>query len=297
MAFTTIAALCIIAIIVIAVNLPESTPSEHELEETWRNEAMAYIDDLISIYDDKPDVVEVEQVSSDYRYYRIYLYSNKSLSRLKRYIENSRHMIDYTGADFGASPISDTYIYVDERLVSDKTDFFYYAQNETICFIFDEADAFEFQEYLIEIINTTDSSEVVRMIENDFSGAASNKGRAGEEYSAAIANGRGGITKNSSGLSGGVNIATNGSASFGGENLVVNSTTFSGVGDIAANSSALLGEENIKANGSTLFHAESIAVESYVSSAEQKMNLFPSPPSDVYVYVDEHLWQHSAANP
>jgi hypothetical protein len=147
-----IATMIVIALTVIAVR--ELQP------EIWRYEAMAYIDSLIFLYDDKPDIVKGALATPDIMD-RVYLYSDKSLNKLKGCIENAPYVADYTGVLFGASPPSDVYVYVEERITSDGAEFWYYAPNKLIYFVFDKADAAEFHEYLIEIANAEDSSGVV----------------------------------------------------------------------------------------------------------------------------------------
>jgi hypothetical protein len=158
MFFTITTVMFMITITVFTISLSDPAPYAYDQEESWRDEAMFYIDRLILAYDDKPDVVKAESVTSDPMYcsYYIYLYSNKSLNKLRDYIENSSYVADYTEMNLFPSPPSDVYVYVDEHLVGDNTHFFYYAPDKMIYFAFDEADALEFQEYLIEIINTTD---------------------------------------------------------------------------------------------------------------------------------------------
>jgi hypothetical protein len=157
MVFVIIAAMIVIAItVIIVINVRESQP------EIWRQEAMAYIDSLILLYDDKPDVVKGNSDTPDY-FETVYLYRNKSLNKLKGCIENSTYISDVTNANLAnAAP---PYIYLDDRLVSDSRDFVYHAPNKVIRFGFSHEDSLEFNEYIIEIFNTTDPTKVVRVIE------------------------------------------------------------------------------------------------------------------------------------
>jgi hypothetical protein len=142
-------AIAVLLLILAAYIAKELLTSKKGNAEKWRNDALAYVDEIIAQSDGKNDVV-----SNEYNSYVI-IQSAETLEKIKVYINNAQSIQDMTGIPRKPSPTPFYSVGAMPWSCYEGFEFEYDSPYQLITINFTETDTQELLDYLNSVLNNS----------------------------------------------------------------------------------------------------------------------------------------------